>query len=52
VVAGIGPEGVVQVRGDLLLELVRLSGRQAPHSRVKLAQVVTDQSVIEDSAAH
>jgi hypothetical protein len=52
VVAGVWLECLVQVRGDLLLELARLCGRQAAHGRIKLAQVVADQPVIERGAAH
>ena len=51
-IAGIRPEGVVEVRGDLLPELARLSGRQAAHGRIKLAQVAADQPVTERGAAH
>ena len=52
VIAGTWLEGVVQVRGDLLLELARLGVRQAAHGLVELAQVVADQPVIERGAAH
>jgi hypothetical protein len=45
-------ERVIQVRGDLLPELARLTGRQAAHDRIKLAQVPADQPVIEHGAAH
>jgi hypothetical protein len=46
------PVTVLQVRGDLLLELAPLSGRQAAQGRVKLAQVGADQPVIQRGAAH
>jgi hypothetical protein len=52
VIAGPWLEGVVQVRGDLLLELARLGVRQAAHGLIKVAQVVADQPVIERGAAH
>jgi hypothetical protein len=44
-IAGVRSEGVVQVRGDLLPELARLSGRQAAQGRIEVAQVAADQRV-------
>jgi hypothetical protein len=51
-ITGTRPEGIVEVRDDLLPQLARLGGRQAAHGRIELGQVAADQPVIKRGAAH